>query len=304
MAEGQNETPIPPGSVSGGGVNQSLSKWMWGNLQGTLSPQQWDQFNLLNRQFQNAFGGDFGNFDYYQYLTNPEYARRIDYQASVSGKGPQGMINQQQRSQALNNMLNFFQQIAGQPEKIDPSPIFDRVRGEIDALTGQRRKQVSGDVNRAFAGAETRVAESLAGTGLGRSGAAVSEFSNVATQRAMAEAGALERVESERLATEQHLAFQEMQFDLNQELIEQGYEQKMLDDALNFNRQLQLMSFEAALQYEPSSWLETFGTVIDIGANAFQLGYGIYTGNPAAIAGGAQGLGTPLGAGLFDGGVA
>lgn len=235
------------------------------NLSSWLTPQQYAQYQRLNAEFRGAFGSNFGDFNWAEYLANPQ---ATDYQAStVRNSDPQSLANQQRRSQALANIKNFFSQVQEAPQQIDPTPYFDKARSEIGDLYDQQRIQATGDINRAFRGGENRATEALAGTGFGRSGVAVNEFQNLEGQRTSAEASALSSVETARLATEQKLAFDQMQFSLNQELLDQGWEKQMIDDALNFQRQMQLANFQAALQYEPSSWLETFGSLAEIGAN-------------------------------------
>jgi hypothetical protein len=245
---------------------QDDQRYKTSNLKSWMTQQQWSEYQALNAEFRSAYGGDFGNFDYYDYLNNDATRKNVDYFANNARDGSAGAnANMVRRQQALSAMTEFFGRAGGGMydfQKVDASGHFQDMQNEVGALAKQQRQQVGGDINRQYAGAQDRTKEALAGTGYGRSGVAVGAAAGIEQARASATAGAMEKITSQEMAVHQKIAFDESQFNIAQDLKEQGFDTQMIQDTLNFRRSMEMKNFEAALAYEPTSWWDTYGEPI------------------------------------------
>lgn len=248
------------------------SRYALENLQGTLDPNAYQTYQNLNARFRSAFGSNnFGDFDFNAYMTNEAYRNNINSTAGQFDGGVGGAKQMAERMSVLQEMNQFFQGNPGQAfQEIDPSEAMDALREQVGGLADQQRTNAQRDVNYAYDGAEDRASEALAGTGLGRSGAAAQGFERIAAQRAAAEAGALGGIEANRLAAMENIAFQEANFKLDQKLRGQGWDLEMAQATVNLQHQMQMLERQYQLEdeYNPSSWFDTFGGFLDLALGA------------------------------------
>lgn len=277
------------------GTGYDARQYTFQNYQNVLSSSDYARFQQLNAQW-NALFPSFQNFDYNAVINNPQVAQAI--QRNISERPSGDIDNRAAKQQVFQQMMDFFGKATGATGKIFPKigdeeirALYDPLRGGVNELAGQARRQVAGDINRASAGATERATEGLAGTGLGRSGVAARQFSGIEEQRALQTSGALERVESARMQQQLQIDQAEQNFRIQQELSEQGFDIDSIRAEQAFNYQLMAMNFEAALQYDPGSWLDNFGDIVDIGVGLTQIGLAIFGGPPgAAAAAGIEGV--------------
>jgi hypothetical protein len=268
--------------------------YQYANYQQQLGDSAYNEFKHLERQFANAFGSNFGQFSYEAWLNDPEYAQRIQNQL---GHG----VNATDKQQAYQALQDFWQkqtqgssveqsiEDAGGP--LDVQALFGPVKAGIGEYADQARQQGSADINRLSAGAERRAQEGLAGTGLGRSGAAAGGFAAIGNERT----GAIERLLGQvndyemraKSAVDQKVA----------ELQHQDYWRKLgmtaeeIRSATQFQRSLYTMEFQSLLQADAEAqkdWWDSWGGVLtsSLGAiGGFAVGgpqgaaYGAYAGS-------------------------
>ncbi len=262
----------------------SVNDFSFGNLENSLSPEEFAQFQSLNAEWNRLFPS-FQNFDFNAFSNNLGGSRdKIMSNIAQVGNDSQGHQNARDKAAILKRMNEFFgnrQAFGGQFPKIDDATIsglFDPLRQGVDASADALRTQTTGDINRAAAGATERSTEALAGTGLGRSGVAATNLSGIESQRATQTAGAMAQIESARQQQIAQIQGQEVNFRIQQELSEQGFDVDSIRSVQAFNQQLMLMNFEARLNFDPGSWLDTFGEIVDIGVGVTALALAPSTG--------------------------
>ena len=255
----------------------ATDQYTYGNYQNVLDPGAYAQFQQLNARWNSLFPS-FSNFDYSRYLNDPGYAAEIQHNISSNPRGD--IDNRASKAQAFQEMLDFFGKQSGAAGSVFPkitdeqiTGYFDPLRSQTNELAGQQRQQVSGDINRASAGATQGATEALAGTGLGRSGVAANTFQGIETNKANATAGALDKVETARVQQQLAITAQEQSFKMDQDLRKQGFEVQDIQSMKNFWQQISMMNFESAAAFEPSSWLDTFGGIVDLAVGSGFVDY-------------------------------
>lgn len=222
-----------------------------------LTPEQQQQYQILNTKYRNLFGSqNFGDFDYQAYLNDPRYSQTIWGTASQGG-------NQAAKQQALQDIVNFFKEQQNPAFKpIDPKPYFDPLRGDIDKYAGQSLTNQYAAINQSSAGAEDRLTEALAGTGLGRSGVAQNALTGIAQHRSEAMEAAARGVEDARARAQLAISMKEAEFSISEQLAGRGWNLSQIQDATNFQRDLWRMQFESDLRESEEDWSSTWGPVI------------------------------------------
>jgi hypothetical protein len=212
-------------------------------------------YSRMEAQFHLHFGADK---DFFRYLTDGAYATQVfegrfreNPNADVAAR-IHGFVTGELRffRRELESLQAF--------EPIDLDPIFDPLRGEVSNIAAQGLQARKSAIGRESAGAQTRAAEGLAGTGLGRSGVAAQQFSDISTRTQDLLAGAESEVETQRLQAMFQIGLKQAQTEYSEELAERNYTLEQINDALAFDRELFMMQFGAELQAElaadESSW--------------------------------------------------
>jgi len=228
-----------------------------------LTPEQQQQYQLLNTQYRNLFGsGNFGDFDYNAYLNDPRYSQTIWGTASQGG-------NQAQKQQALTALTNFFSGVgpgAVGGDKgftpIDPKPFFDPLRGDIDKYAGQSLMNQNAQINQARTNATNQATEAFAGTGLGRSGVAAQTFQGIAERGASEMEEASRGIEQARTAAQLALSMKEAEFSISEQLSGRQWNQEQIMSAIGFQRSLWGMQFQSDIRESEEDWTDTWGPVI------------------------------------------
>lgn len=289
---GQSQPGAP--RLAGGPQDANLQKYSKGNLQATLSPAEYEQYLALNSAFRQAYGaGNFGDFDYYDYLTNPETQRIINETMNAMPTGAEDRRPMKQK--ALQDLIDFFQRRSGGPQgfnRIDIGGLIDPLRAESNQLADTALQTGRARISQAFEGGTERATEALAGTGLGRSGVGVETILGSELRRSAAQTAFENDVEMERANRQYQLAVEEMKLKLSEDLAQRGYEQGFIEDAQKFQEALLLQSFQNAANYDPGSWLDTVGSVVDIGVDLASIIPGPWQG--LALAGNVAQGGTQI----------
>ena len=208
-------------------------------------------FLRLERQFFQLFGSDK---DFFQYLSDPNYANSLVPIGAENSRSLSGAA-----VQASDTLASFRGEAsllaktlaAGSAfEKIDLDPIFDPLRSDINAQAAQSLTAQKAAIGRESAGAQTRATEGLAGTGLGRSGVAAQQFSNISTRTQDLRAKATDKVEAARLAALVKIGYAQSQAEYKEALLDRNYTLQQINDALAFDRLLFQMQFQAELDTE------------------------------------------------------
>lgn len=222
-----------------------------------LTPEQQQQYQILNTRYRNLFGsGNFGDFDYQAYLNDPKYSE------TIWGTATRG-DNSGAKQQALQELINFFKESQNPSfQTIDPKPYFDPLRGDIDKYAGQSLTNQYAAINQASQGAEGRATEALAGTGLGRSGVAVNTFQGIAERRADSMEAAARGVEDARARAQLAISMKEAEFAISEQLGQRGWNLQNIQDAVSFQRDLWRMQFQSDIQQSEEDWSDTWGPVI------------------------------------------
>ena len=228
------------------------------------------EFQRLQTAFTGAFGSSFPTFSYEEFSKNPQYQEWIYNQIT----GDKAGIKQA----ALNDILGYFDESTFNKAggEIDVQGIFGPLKDELKNLTEMQIQRGVADVSRGQARATELGQESLAGTGLGRSGASAQMFSDIARRgeekKADIALAAREREAQARLAIDTKIS--DLQF--QEKLQERGMNANDILSATNFRRQMQLLYTQTMMEMaanEPSFW-EEWGPVFEIagGAAAFAFG--------------------------------
>lgn len=159
---------------------------------------------------------------------------------------------------------------AGGP--IDVEAIFGPLKGQIDELTRQSTQAGRASITRGAQQAEEFASESLAGTGMGRSGIGAGTFQRIGQ-------GVAEKIEASDAAVRQRGDEAKMKVDeqaatlqFAEGLRERGYNEEDIRSAINFRRQMALAELQSSLEIaanEPTFWEEwspLFEIVGNIGA--------------------------------------
>jgi hypothetical protein len=129
------------------------------------------------------------------------------------------------------------------------------------------------DISQAYRGASERASESLAGTGLGRSGVAANVFQGIETSRAGAVERALGKIEEARVGAQADVSMKEAQFDLSQKLAEQGWDAENIQNAIAFMRQMRFEEYQYQLaeEYGPSEFQQWMDSLTNLALGGYAI---------------------------------
>lgn len=220
-------------------------------------------YQRLNSAYRAAFGaGNFGDFDYDAFMSDPKYSGNIydTIMAEPSGR----TSNVGLKAKALDDLLRYFeqQQNGSGFEPMDLRGLFDPLREKIGQAGEEAKSRVASDINRSARGSTERATEALAGTGLGRSGVAAQTFTGIQEQRQDLMAKAQGQIDQAVMAQELETYRKEAELEYQEKLMERNWDLKQIEDALQFDRQLMLMAFQADAQYTEESWWDSWGSVL------------------------------------------
>ena len=257
-------SPVTPGKPPGYDQWSASDQREYDKLNEQFSSEFWDPGNYF---FDPAAGGEGGA---------AVLAAYKDFIAS----DPDRSIG---RQEALKNMLDFLDRRGNTDEiqagkQIDFSPIFDKFGGTIDqtAAASLRVNDLTqanalGQINRGATGAADRASEALAGTGLGRSGAAASKFQGIETTRQNLDASVIAQtdvraaqIEQGRVDAQRQLAFNRGKVEMSEMLHERGWLEEDRRIAEAYYNMLGAMQFEYNLNQEDDDWLDYVAAAADV----------------------------------------
>lgn len=221
------------------------------------------EYQRLLNEFRGAFGSSFNTFSWEQFNADPEYSQRI-YNQIGGENGPA-------KQMALQNLKDYFQNRTegGIFEKsggqIDVASLFSPLKSSVSELAAQARQSGMANISRQAAGAQRRATESLAGTGLGRSGAAAGGFAAIENQRTSAVDRLLERVQGYEMQAKLDIDRKIADLQMSEELRKRGMKADEIAQTLAFNRSLYSMQFGNLLQESADAqkdFWDTWGSLI------------------------------------------
>lgn len=217
------------------------------------------EFQRLEAMFSGLFGSNFPQFSYEAFIGDSAYRQRIFGQI----QDPDDLALVPARTQALNALTSFFErkiegdafEKAGGP--IDVSGVFEGLAGDIRQRRETEIQAGRADVSRSREGALRAAQETIAGTGLGRSGVQAGVARAFATDKARAidRVGERARVRETQALLEVERRIRELEY--SEELRERGVNEQTIRDAIAFDRIVQQMTNEFAFQQalqEKSFW--------------------------------------------------
>jgi len=153
------------------------------NLESILTPAQYMEYLSLNSQFRSLFGEqNFGDFDYYAYLTDTNYQRGVNNQLDPN-LAP-GTADVQARQQIMNQLTSFFQNIAsGRFEPVDIKGIYEGAGGYIGQIGAEQLARRESEMSRQTQQAARELSREYARMGIARSGAAEMALSGLEKER-------------------------------------------------------------------------------------------------------------------------
>jgi hypothetical protein len=157
--------------------------------------------------------------------------------------------------------------------------VFDPLKSEINKLSEQGLQAQKQELSRAGRGAERVASEALAGTGLGRSGVAAQTFSDIGRQKVESLEKITSQAEQARQAALLDLEFKKAQLTYNDELAKRNFTLEQRQDALEFDRQMFMMQFQADMQRQAEEaagggfgdFLSGLGTLAGIASDVVPL---------------------------------
>lgn len=257
-------------------------------------------YRSLNANFRSLFGPSFGDFDYQAYLNDAAYRQNIDDFAFSTAR-ESDKSRQPARYAALQQLKEYFErntqggtyeQTGG---RIDVEGIFNPLKDQLAALTEQQIRLGRGEIAQGAERARKYATESLAGTGLGRSGVAAQTFQGIETEAArqgekLGQEARLREAQG-KLAIDQQIA----QLSYSEELRKRGIKEQDIREAAGFYRQLQGLQYQTMLQMAATDdswwddWMPVFETIAGIGLS-FVPGM-----QAAGVSMAAGGIGTSIG---------
>lgn len=227
-------------------------------------------YRSLNTNFRSLFGSSFGDFDYNAYLSDAAYRKNIDDFAFSTAR-ESDKARQPARFAALQQLREYFERgtqggtFEQSGGEVDVRGIFEPLKAELGRLTDMQIRLGRGEISQGAERARKTATESLAGTGLGRSGVAAQTFQGIETEASR---------QTEKLGQEARLREAQGQFQIesqirqlaySEELRERGMNEQDIRDAAGFYRQLQGMQYQSMLEQaaQDDSWWDDWAPVFE-----------------------------------------